>query len=229
MDTLLLRLPEIFSQLLAFALAISVHESAHAWMADRCGDPTARMLGRITLNPIKHVDLVGTVAFPLMLAAVGAPVFGWAKPVPVVPRNFRDARRCGALVAAVGPASNLALALVAVVLLLLLKATFPGFRALLVSLLQSGAAGTPGIAAPLIYLLFSLALVNLVLTIFNLIPIPPADGSKLVMAVLPGPLAWQYAQLESWGFLIFLALLWVGAFGWLFRPFVTALVWILLA
>ncbi len=229
MDTLVLRLPEIVSQLLAFALAISVHESAHAWMADRCGDPTARLLGRITLNPIKHVDPIGTVAFPLMLAAVGAPIFGWAKPVPVVPRNLRDARRSGALVAAAGPGSNLALALASVALLLVLKFTLPGFGPLLVSLLQSGAAGTPGIAAPLVYLLFSLALVNLVLAIFNLIPIPPADGSKLVMAALPGPLAWQYAQLQSWGFLIFLALLWVGAFGWLFRPFVTALIWILLA
>ncbi len=229
MDSLLLRLPEIASQLLAFALAIAVHESAHAWMADRCGDPTARMLGRITLNPLKHVDLIGTVAFPLMLAAVGAPLFGWAKPVPVVPHNFRDARRCGALVAAAGPASNLALALAALVLLLACKYSLAGFAPLLVSLLQSGAVGTPGIAAPLVYLLFSLALVNLVLAIFNLVPVPPADGSQLVMAVLPGPLAWRYAQLQSWGILIFLALLWVGAFGWLFRPFVTALVWILLA
>lgn len=228
MDALLLRLPEIVSQLLAFALAISVHESAHAWMADRCGDPTARLLGRITLNPIKHVDPIGTIVFPIMLAVVGAPVFGWAKVVPVVPRNFRDGRRCGILVAAAGPASNLALALAAVVLLLLAKVSLPGFRALLASLLQAGAAGTAGVAAPLVYLLFSVALVNLVLAIFNLVPIPPADGSMLVMAVLPGPLAWRYAQLQSWGLLIFLALLWVGAFGWLFRPFVTALVWILL-
>lgn len=225
----MLRLPEIASQLIAFALAISVHESAHAWMADRCGDPTARMLGRITLNPIKHVDPIGTVVFPFMLAVVGAPIFGWAKPVPVVTRNLKDLRRSGALVAVAGPASNLALALTSVALLLLLKFTLPGFNPLLVSLLQSGAAGTPGIAAPLIYLLFSLALVNLVLAIFNMIPIPPADGSKLVMAALPGPLAWQYAQLQRWGFIIFIALLWVGAFGWLFRPFITALIWILLA
>lgn len=224
----MLRLPEIVSQLIAFAVAISVHESAHAWMADRCGDPTARMLGRITLNPIKHVDAIGTVAFPLMLAVVGAPVFGWAKPVPVVGRNLKDARRSGALVAVAGPASNVALALASVTLLLLLKFTLPDFGPLLVSLLQSGAAGTPGIVAPLIYLLFSLALVNLVLAIFNMIPIPPADGSKLVMAALPGPLAWQYAQLQRFGFLIFIALLWVGAFGWLFRPFITALIWILL-
>lgn len=228
MAAVLLRLPEIVSQLFAFALAIAVHESAHAWMANRCGDFTARLLGRITLNPIKHIDPIGTVAFPIMLAIVGAPIFGWAKPVPVVPRNFRNARRAGALVAAAGPASNLALAVASVVLLLVLRFTLPGFRPLLVSLLQSGAAGTSGIAAPLIYLLFSLALVNLVLAIFNLIPIPPADGSKLVMAALPAPLAWRYAQLQSWGFLIFLALLWVGAFGWLFRPFITALIWILL-
>ncbi|MEP0773945.1 MAG: site-2 protease family protein [Acidobacteriota bacterium] len=228
MDALLLRLPEILSQLIAFALAISVHESAHAWMADRHGDPTARMLGRITLNPIKHVDPIGTVLFPLMLAVVGAPVFGWAKPVPVVSRNLKDIRRGWGWVAVAGPASNLALAAAAVAVLLVCKFTLPGFRPLLATLLQTGAAGTSGVAAPLVYLLFSLALVNLVLAVFNMIPIPPADGSKLVMALLPPPLAFQYAQLERWGFLIFIALLWIGAFGWIFRPFVTALVWILL-
>lgn len=229
MDGFLLRLPEIVSQLIAFALAIAVHESAHAWTADRCGDPTARVLGRITLNPIKHLDPIGTVAFPLMLAAVGAPVFGWAKPVPVVTSNFKDVRRCGALVAVAGPTSNLALAAAAVALLLICKLTVPGFRPLLVSLLQTGALGTPGVTGPLVYLLFSLALINVVLAVFNMIPIPPADGSHLVMAILPGPLAFQYAQLQRWGFVIFIALLWIGAFGWIFRPFVTALVWILLA
>lgn len=228
MDALLARLPEIICQLIAFGLAIAVHESAHAWAADRCGDPTARLLGRITLNPIKHVDPIGTVFFPLMLAVVGAPVFGWAKPVPVVTRNLRNLRRSSALVAAAGPAANLTLAASAVAVLLGFKLFLPGFNQLLASLLYTGAAGTPGVAAPLVYLLFSLALVNLVLAIFNLIPIPPADGSQLVAAALPAPLAESYGQLQRFGFLIFLALLWVGAFGWLFRPFVTALIWVLL-
>ena len=134
MDALVARLPEIVCQLIAFALGIAVHEAAHAWAADRCGDPTARLLGRITLNPVKHLDPIGTVLFPLMLAAVGAPVFGWAKPVPVVTRNLRDLRRSSALVAAAGPASNLALALAAVGVLLVVKLTWPGFRALLTSL-----------------------------------------------------------------------------------------------
>src|SRR5512136_2642515 len=110
MESLLPRLPEIVIQLLAFALALSVHESAHGWMAERLGDPTARWLGRITLNPIKHIDLIGTIIFPLMLAVVGAPVIGWAKPVPFVSRNLRNQRRDPALVALAGPASNLLLA-----------------------------------------------------------------------------------------------------------------------
>ena len=91
------RCREIVIQLLAFALAISVHESAHGWVAERLGDPTARWLGRITLNPLKHIDLVGTVLFPLMLAVLGAPIIGWAKPVPFVTRNLRNQRRDPAL------------------------------------------------------------------------------------------------------------------------------------
>ena len=92
MDSFVARLPEIVMQLLAFALALSLHESAHGWMAERLGDPTARWLGRITLNPLKHIDLFGTVIFPLLLAVIGAPVLGWAKPVPFVTRNLRNQR-----------------------------------------------------------------------------------------------------------------------------------------
>src|SRR5512136_2719993 len=229
METLVQRLPEIVIQLLAFAFALSVHESAHGWMAERLGDPTARWLGRITLNPIKHVDLVGTVIFPLMLAVLGAPIIGWAKPVPFVSRNLRNQRRDPALVALAGPASNLLLAAGATVLLLLVKAAMPSFRQLLAAMIQLGPQATPGVAAPLIFLLFSLAVINLVLAVFNLIPIPPLDGSHVVGALLPPRLHWQWVQLERYGFLLLFGLLWTGVLGVILKPFVTGLLWILLS
>jgi Zn-dependent protease len=227
-DSLLTRLPEIVIQLVAFALAISVHESAHGWMAERLGDPTARWLGRITLNPIKHVDPIGTVIFPLFLAAVGAPVLGWAKPVPFVARNLHNPRRDSALVGLAGPASNILFAVAATAVLIVLKLTMPGFRGLLLSLLQNGALGASGIAAPLIYLLFALAMINLVLAVFNLIPVPPLDGSHLLGALLRGRLGEHYLRIQQMGMILLFLLLWVGFFNWLLRPFVHALIWILL-
>jgi Zn-dependent protease len=227
MESLVPRLPQIVIQLLAFALAISVHESAHGWVAERLGDPTARWLGRITLNPIKHVDLVGTIIFPLVLALLGAPIIGWAKPVPFVSRNLRNQRRDPALVGLAGPAANILLGAGVVLVLLLLKAVMPSFREVLDAMIAAGALGASGIAAPLIYLLFSLAMINLVLAVFNLIPIPPLDGSHVVGALLPPRLHWQWVQLERYGFLLLFALLWTGIFGVIFRPFVKGLLWIL--
>ncbi|TAM47643.1 MAG: site-2 protease family protein [Acidobacteria bacterium] len=229
MDSLVARLPEIVIQLLAFAVAISVHESAHGWVAERLGDPTARWLGRITLNPLKHIDPIGTVLFPLMLAAVGAPIIGWAKPVPFVSRNLRNPRRDPALVGLAGPASNLAVAAVVTAVLLVVKAGMPSFRTVLMAMLQNGSQGAGGVAAPLIYLLFSLAMINIVLAVFNLIPIPPLDGSHVVGALLPPALHWRWAQFERYGFLLLIALLWTGFLSVILRPFVTGLLWILLS
>ena len=229
MENFLLRLPEIVIQLIAFAFALSVHESAHGWMAERLGDPTARWLGRITLNPLKHIDPFGTVLFPLMLAFIGAPIIGWAKPVPFVGRNLRNQRRDPALVGLAGPASNIAFAVAATFVLLLLKASMPDFRPLLMAVLSAGAMGASGISAPLLYLLFSLAMINLVLAIFNLIPIPPLDGSHILGALLPPRLHWQYVQFGRYGMLLLFALLWTGFLGAVLRPFVNGLVWILLS
>jgi Zn-dependent protease len=229
MNTLLVRLPEIVVQLLAFALAISVHESAHGWAAEKLGDPTARWLGRITLNPLKHIDPFGTVMFPLMLAVIGAPIIGWAKPVPFVSRNLRNQRRDPALVGLAGPASNVIFAIGAVLALLVLKAAMPGFRELLVAVVSAGALGASGIAAPLVYLLFSLAMINLVLAVFNLIPIPPLDGSHVLGALLPPRAAYQYAQFERYGMLLLFVLVWTGFLGTLLRPFINVLIWMLLS
>jgi Zn-dependent protease len=229
MESFLLRLPEIVVQLLALALAISVHESAHAWTADRLGDPTGRWLGRVSLNPLRHVDPVGTVLFPILLAVMGAPVLGWAKPVPYVPRNLRNPRRDPMLVALAGPASNILLALLAVILLLAAKALVPQFRQLLVAVINAGAMGAAGLLAPLLYLLFSLAMINTVLAVFNLIPIPPLDGSHLLEFLLPPRWSWHFAQLRPYGMILLFALLWTGVFSVILGPFVKAVLWVLLA
>jgi Zn-dependent protease len=178
-------------QFVVFALAITVHESAHAWSADRLGDPTARMLGRISLNPLAHVDIFGTVLFPILLAFSGLPIFGWAKPVPVNPLNLRHPRRDSALVSAAGPASNIALALVAVIL----------FRVL------SPNPGSGAFAEGAYLFLIFCAMINLILAAFNLIPIPPLDGGGILAGILPDRALPLLDRIRPYGFLILIGLL----------------------
>ena len=164
---------DIFRIVVQFAVvlfAISVHESAHAWVADKCGDPTARLQGRITLNPIAHIDLFGTIIFPILLAVVGAPVFGWAKPVMVNPYNFRNRRRDSMLVSAAGPASNLLVSL-AVILLL-----WPSSS-------RSWPPTNPSPAAADQDRHPTCLMINIFLAVFNLIPIPPLDGSGILEGI----------------------------------------------
>lgn len=228
MESVLARLPEIVIQVVAFAFALSVHEASHGWVAERLGDPTARWLGRITLNPLKHIDPFGTVLFPIMLAVLGAPVIGWAKPVPFVSRNLRNPRRDPALVALAGPASNLVVSFAATAFLLVLKAVMPSFQPMLAASLR-GAMGASGILPPLLYLVFAVAMVNLVLAVFNLIPIPPLDGSHVLIALLPGRAAYAVARLAPYGMFLLFALLWTGVFGSILTPFIHALVWLVLS
>ncbi len=178
-------------QFVVFALAITVHESAHAWSADRLGDPTARMLGRISLNPLAHVDIFGTVIFPILLAVSGMPIFGWAKPVPVNPLNLRQPRRDSAIVSAAGPLSNIALALIAIVI----------FRVL--SLTSGGGAFNEG---AYLFLIFC-AMINLILAAFNLIPIPPLDGGGILAGILPDQALPLLDSIRPFGFVILIALL----------------------
>ena len=223
------RLPEIVIQILAFALALSVHESAHGWMAERLGDPTARWLGRITLNPIKHIDPIGTIVFPLMLAVIGAPIIGWAKPVPFVNRNLRDQRWGPALVGVAGPASNVLFGALVTAGLLAVKVAVPDFRAVLIAAVGGGPTAISGVLAPLLALLYWLAAINVVLAVFNLIPVPPLDGSHILAAILPPRLAWQYAQIRQYGMIILFVLMWLGFFGRILMPFLRALEWVLLS
>jgi Zn-dependent protease len=163
---------EILYQIIAFVFAICVHESAHAWTANRCGDPTARMLGRISLNPIKHVDPIGTILVPLLGMLSGIGFIGWAKPTPVDPRNLRHPVRDDILTSVAGPASNILLGLGAV-------------GVLFVTARVAGNAGPNSIAEPIVLLCGAFISVNILLAAFNLIPIPPLDGSHVFRHLLP--------------------------------------------
>ncbi len=162
---------DIFLQIVVLLFAICVHESAHAWMANRLGDPTAKMLGRVSLNPLVHIDPFGTIIMPLILIVLGFPPFGWAKPTPVDPRNFRNPVRDDILTAVAGPVSNFLTALVSIVLLsLVARGSNAPISFLYISDTES----------PLTILFKRAVLINVVLAVFNLIPLPPLDGSHVI-------------------------------------------------
>jgi Zn-dependent protease len=196
---------------LPLIFAITVHEAAHGWVADRLGDGTARRLGRITLNPLKHIDWVGTVLLPIGMFVIskltlGAPfIFGWAKPVPVDPRNLRNPRRDMALVAVAGPGVNLLMAVFWALMVLTGQALLGVWSALAVPLVFMGAAGV---------------FINVILMALNLIPLPPLDGGRVVTGLLPLGLARVYAGIEPFGLPILIVLLVTGLLGWFLWPVV---------
>ena len=186
--------------------SVIVHEVAHGYVALLNGDPTARLAGRITLNPGPHIDPVGTIVLPLLLLITNAGVlFGWAKPVPVNPYNYRHYRWGEFSVSAAGPLSNLALAVVFAMLLRL-------------------GLGNPG----LLKLAYYGVSINVFLALFNLVPIPPLDGSHIVAILLPPSLARLYAHLEPVGFVLLLLLFYTGAFNVLIMPFYRLIMGVLL-
>lgn len=191
---------------LVLLFSIIVHECAHGLAAERLGDPTARLMGRLTLNPLSHIDPVGTILVPLVLALLpGGLLFGWAKPVPVNPANLRDPARDHAKVAAAGPLSNLLLALACAILLGLLVAV--SGRPLS---LGSGAGLTANLHAFVFLVLQYGVLYNVLLALFNLIPVPPLDGSWIVMRFLRGEALVAYARLRQFGFLLLILVLSFG-------------------
>jgi Zn-dependent protease len=172
-------------------ISLTIHEAAHAWTAERLGDRTARMLGRVSLNPLVHIDPIGTVLLPLIAAVSHLPIIGWAKPVPVDTRHLGHPRRDFVLVAAAGPITNL------------LQAT------LAAALLRVASAGGVLSSAPF-DVLYRAIQINLLLAFFNLIPVPPLDGGNVLLGLLPPRVAASYAQLRRYGFLVLYALMFTG-------------------
>lgn len=188
--------------------AITVHEVAHGWMASRLGDQTARLMGRLTLNPVKHIDPIGTIVVPVMMLMFTPFMLGWAKPVPVDWRNLRHPRRDMAWVAVAGPAANLLMLLI---------------WALLIKLILAAGVGNESYAAPFIAMALAGVTINIVLIVLNLIPIPPLDGSRIVSSLLPPRGAYLYNRLEPYGLLIVLVLLFTGVLGQVMMPAIFAL------
>ncbi len=214
------RTVEILYQMIAFLFAISVHESAHAWTASRCGDPTARMLGRVSLNPIRHIDLFGTIILPVVAAISHIPLLGWAKPTPVDPRNFRHPMMDDILTSVAGPVSNFIVATGALLLLGGISLSSAAGHALVTGLAGSfGGAASDSALAPIAILLYVLMIINIVLAVFNLIPVPPLDGSHVLRHFLSDPVRMVYDRI---GFFALLALVYLapGFISGLIGPFV---------
>lgn len=210
----------VLSVVLQFAivlLSLSVHESAHAWAADRLGDSTGRMLGRITLNPWPHIDMVGTILLPVVLAVAGLPVFGWAKPVPVITRNFARVKRDMALVGIAGPTSNLLLAVVGTAILL-------GVQGFLGPAAFREALTDPGSAA---WWIFQFCTINIFLAVFNMFPLPPLDGSWVLSALLPRVFHPLEERMRSWGPFLLLFLMFTRVLQWVLIPVAAAVQFIL--
>jgi Zn-dependent protease len=186
--------------------SLSVHEAAHAWAADRLGDPTARNLGRLSLNPVVHIDPIGTLLFPLIAFMTNLPLIGWAKPVPVNPNFLRHAKRDFALIAAAGPASNIVMAVAAAIIL----AVAPG--------IQPGDIAGRALMTPLFQFLNLFVVVNVLLAVFNMIPVPPLDGGNVLLGLLPPAGSRLIEQLRPYGFLILYALMLTGVLGYIIGP-----------
>jgi len=200
---------QVFIAFIVLLFSLTVHEMAHAWTADRLGDRTARLLGRVSLNPMVHADPIGTVLFPLVALATGAPIIGWAKPVPVNIRQLSHPRRDYVLVAAAGPASNLVLAFASATVLAMLHAT---------GTVSPQTIGEANVTAPLAAILSQAMRLNVLLAVFNMIPIPPLDGGNVLAGLLPYRLAVPFNQIRPYGFLVLYALILTGGFNAIVLP-----------
>ena len=192
----------IIIQIFVLLFAITIHEASHAWAAMKMGDPTASAMGRVSLNPLAHIDPFGTVILPLILILVlHAPAFGWAKPVMVNPRNLRHPRRDNLWISLAGPAANMAAATVSLVVLIVLN--------------HLPRNSSPLEALSLIF--YYLVMINVFLAIFNLIPVPPLDGSGILAGLLTDEAAAKYDRIRPYGFIIVIGLIYLGVLDFFFR------------
>jgi len=218
MDSVGFKVVDFAIQLAVILFSISFHESAHAWSALQFGDTTARDLGRISLNPLRHIDPFGSIILPLVLYIFSGFIFGAAKPTPVDLRSTRNPRLASLVVSAAGPFSNFLLAVAGVICLRLMRNVSPSSIGDLLQALQ-GRRFAAGALAPVSYVLFQFAIVNVALGVFNLIPIPPLDGSGVVAAVLGPPAQRAFALLAPFGFFILILLMTTRLLSWIFTPF----------
>jgi Zn-dependent protease len=203
-----LDITQVVTGLIVLLISLTVHEAAHAWSADRLGDSTARLLGRLSLNPAVHIDPIGTLLFPLIALLTNLPLIGWAKPVPVNPAQLRPHwRQKFMVIAAAGPASNIVLAVLAALVLRLIAPAE-----------DSGDAIAASVAARLEYLLQTAVFVNVLLAVFNMVPIPPLDGGNVLAGLLTGPMADAFDRLRPFGFLILYGLMLSGLLVTLISP-----------
>jgi Zn-dependent protease len=198
----------IIQKIVIYALpvifAITVHEAAHGYAARYFGDMTAQEEGRISLNPLKHIDPFGTIILPALTVMLGGILFGWAKPVPVNFGRLRNPKKDMLWVAAAGPASNLVMAIIWALVL------------------KSSVSMPDGIAVPLLLMAKAGVMINIVLMVLNLLPLPPLDGGRIAVSLLPNNLARSFAQLERYGFVILIVLLFTGILGKIMDPFIGA-------
>jgi Zn-dependent protease len=218
----------IVIQIFVLLFAITVHEASHGWAAKKLGDPTAANRGRVTLNPLAHIDPFGTILLPLLLSLAHMPAFGWAKPVPVNPYNFKNPRRDNLWVSFAGPAANLAVAFFSFLILIVLKFAVPSVG-LFIKALINGFFRQMGFMLPVLspgfypleglaLILLMLVLINSYFALFNLIPIPPLDGSGILMGLLSDNAASRYDRIRPFGFIIVLLLIYMGLLDILVWP-----------
>lgn len=198
---------------LPILIAITFHEVSHGYIAYKLGDPTAKMLGRLTLNPIVHIDIFGTIILPLMLIVLtnGRFVFGYAKPVPINPMNFKNPRKDMAISAVAGPVTNILLAILSFLIWKTVLTPLAGISPEVV---------TEKVLGPLTLIFQSGIVINVVLASFNMIPIPPLDGGRVLTGLLPQKQAISFSRIEPFGFIIVLVLIYSGIANYIIMPFI---------